>query len=174
MVFLRLNCAGYEGSLRECRREHYLTSMTRKQRRLVFLLGSLSVATVAVTLVIYALGDATLFFYSPSEARERKVAAGQMINLGGLVAENSVRHGQGFDVQFKVTDGDAEVLVSYDKDLPDLFREGQGVVVTGAFTPTGDFRASIVLAKHDENYMPPEVARALKDKGVWKDGQKVP
>jgi cytochrome c-type biogenesis protein CcmE len=97
-----------------------------------------------------------------------------MINLGGLVAENSVRHGQGFDVQFKVTDGDAEVLVSYDKDLPDLFREGQGVVVTGAFTPTGDFRASIVLAKHDENYMPPEVARALKDKGVWKDGQKVP
>jgi len=174
MVFLRLNCAGYEGSLRECGREHYLTSMTRKQRRLVFLLGSLSVATVAVTLVIYALGDATLFFYSPSEARERKVAAGQMINLGGLVAENSVRHGQGFDVQFKVTDGDAEVLVSYDKDLPDLFREGQGVVVTGAFTPTGDFRASIVLAKHDENYMPPEVARALKDKGVWKDGQKVP
>lgn len=174
MVFLRLNCAGHEGSLRECGREHYLTSMTRKQRRLVFLLGSLSVATVAVTLVIYALGDATLFFYSPSEARERKVAAGQMINLGGLVAENSVRHGQGFDVQFKVTDGDAEVLVSYDKDLPDLFREGQGVVVTGAFTPTGDFRASIVLAKHDENYMPPEVARALKDKGVWKDGQKVP
>ncbi len=174
MVFLRLNCAGYEGSLRDCGREHYLTVMTRKQRRLVFLLGSLSVATVAVTLVIYALGDATLFFYSPSEARERKVAAGQMINLGGLVAENSVRHGQGFDVQFKVTDGDAEVLVSYDKDLPDLFREGQGVVVTGAFTPTGDFRASIVLAKHDENYMPPEVARALKDKGVWKDGQKVP
>ena len=174
MVFLRLNCAGPEGSLRDCGGEHYLTAMTRKQRRLVFLLGSLSVATVAVTLVIYALGDATLFFYSPSEARERKVAAGQMINLGGLVAENSVRHGQGFDVQFKVTDGDAEVLVSYDKDLPDLFREGQGVVVTGAFTPTGDFRASIVLAKHDENYMPPEVARALKDKGVWKDGQKAP
>ena len=174
MVFLRLNCAGHEGSLRDCGGEHYLTAMTRKQRRLVFLLGSLSVATVAVTLVIYALGVANLFFYSPSEARERKVAAGQMINLGGLVAENSVRHGQGFDVQFKVTDGDAEVLVSYDKDLPDLFREGQGVVVTGAFTPTGDFRASIVLAKHDENYMPPEVARALKDKGVWKDGQKVP
>jgi cytochrome c-type biogenesis protein CcmE len=148
--------------------------MTRKQRRLVFLLGSLSVAAVAVTLVIYALGDATLFFYTPSEAKARQVEAGRMINLGGLVGEDSIKHGQGFDVQFKVTDGDAEVLVSYDKDLPDLFREGQGVVVTGAFTKTGDFRASNVLAKHDENYMPPEVARALKDKGVWKDGQKAP
>lgn len=148
--------------------------MTRKQRRLVFLLGSLSVAAVAVTLVIYALGDATLFFYTPSEAKARQVEAGRMINLGGLVATDSIKHGQGFDVQFKVTDGDAEVLVSYNKDLPDLFREGQGVVVTGAFTPTGDFRASNVLAKHDENYMPPEVARALKEKGVWKDGQKAP
>lgn len=148
--------------------------MTRKQRRLVFLLGSLSVAAVAVTLVIFALGDATLFFYTPSDAKARQVEAGRAINLGGLVAAGSIKHGQGFDVQFKVTDGDAEVLVSYNKDLPDLFREGQGVVVTGAFTDTGDFRASNVLAKHDENYMPPEVARALKDKGVWKDGQKAP
>lgn len=148
--------------------------MTRKQRRLVFLLGSLSVAAVAVTLVIYALGDATLFFYTPSEAKARKVEVGRMVNLGGLVAAGSIKHGEGFDVQFKVTDGDAEVLVSYNKDLPDLFREGQGVVVTGAFTASGNFQASNVLAKHDENYMPPEVARALKDKGVWKDGQKAP
>ncbi len=148
--------------------------MTRKQRRLVFLLGSLSVAAVAVTLVIYALGDATLFFYTPSEAKARKVEVGRMVNLGGLVAAGSIKHGEGFDVQFKVTDGDAEVLVSYNKDLPDLFREGQGVVVTGAFMASGDFQASNVLAKHDENYMPPEVARALKDKGVWKDGQKAP
>lgn len=148
--------------------------MTRKQRRLVFLLGSLSVAAVAVTLVIYALGDATLFFYTPSEAKARQVEAGRMVNLGGLVAAGSIKHGEGFDVQFKVTDGEANVLVSYDKDLPDLFREGQGVVVTGAFTATGDFRASNVLAKHDENYMPPEVARALKEKGVWNDGAKAP
>lgn len=148
--------------------------MTRKQRRLVFLLGSLSVAAVAVTLVIYALGDATLFFYTPSEAKARKVEVGRMVNLGGLVAAGSIKHGEGFDVQFKVTDGDAEVLVSYNKDLPDLFREGQGVVVTGAFMASGDFQASNVLAKHDENYMPPEVARALKDKGVWKDGRKAP
>jgi cytochrome c-type biogenesis protein CcmE len=148
--------------------------MTRKQRRLVFLLGSMSVAAVAVTLVIYALGDATLFFYTPSEAKARQVEVGRMVNLGGLVAAGSIKHGEGFDVQFKVTDGEAEVLVSYNKDLPDLFREGQGVVVTGSFTAGGDFQASNVLAKHDENYMPPEVARALKDKGVWKDGQKAP
>ncbi|MBU6155840.1 MAG: cytochrome c maturation protein CcmE [Alphaproteobacteria bacterium] len=148
--------------------------MTRKQRRLAFLAGSMSVAAVAVTLVIYALGDATLFFYTPSEAKARNVEAGRMLNLGGLVAAGSIRHGEGFDVEFKVTDGDADVLVTYDKDLPDLFREGQGVVVTGAFTPAGAFKASNVMAKHDENYMPPEVARALKDKGVWKEGQQAP
>lgn len=134
----------------------------------------MSVAVVAVTLVIYALGDATLFFYTPSEAKARNVEAGRMLNLGGLVAAGSIRHGEGFDVEFKVTDGDADVLVTYDKDLPDLFREGQGVVVTGAFTPAGAFKASNVMAKHDENYMPPEVARALKDKGVWKEGQQAP
>lgn len=134
----------------------------------------MSVAAVAVTLVIYALGDATLFFYTPSEAKARNVEAGRMLNLGGLVAAGSIRHGEGFDVEFKVTDGDADVLVTYDKDLPDLFREGQGVVVTGAFTPAGAFKASNVMAKHDENYMPPEVARALKDKGVWKEGQQAP
>jgi cytochrome c-type biogenesis protein CcmE len=148
--------------------------MTRKQRRFAFLAGAMSVAVVAVTLVVYALGDATLFFYTPSEARTRAVEPGRLFNLGGLVAEGSIRHGEGFDVEFKVTDGDADVTVSYDKDLPDLFREGQGVVVTGAFTAEGSFRASNVLAKHDENYMPPEVARALKDKGVWKEGQPRP
>ena len=148
--------------------------MTRKQRRLAFLTGSLSVAVVAVTLVVYALGDATLFFYTPSEAKARGVDVGRMVNLGGLVAAGSIRHGEGFDVEFKVTDGEADVLVSYDKDLPDLFREGQGVVVTGAFTAAGGFRASNVQAKHDENYMPPEVARALKDKGVWKRSEPKP
>lgn len=146
--------------------------MTRKQRRLVFLLGSLAIAALATTLVIYALGDATLFFYTPSEAKAKHVAAGKMLNLGGLVAAGSVKHGDGFDVQFKVTDGDADVQVSYNKDLPDLFREGQGVVVTGSFNEDGSFRASNVLAKHDEKYMPPEVARALKAKGVWNEGAK--
>ena len=148
--------------------------MTRKQRRFAFVAGAMSVAVVAVTLVVYALGDATLFFYTPSEARTRAVEPGRLFNLGGLVAKGSIRHGEGFDVEFKVTDGDADITVSYDKDLPDLFREGQGVVVTGAFTADGGFRASNVLAKHDENYMPPEVARALKEKGVWKEGQSNP
>lgn len=148
--------------------------MTRKQRRLAFLAGSLSVAIVAVTLVVYALGDATLFFYTPSDAKERNVEVGRMVNLGGLVVAGSIRHGEGLAVEFKVTDGIADVLVSYDRDLPDLFREGQGVVVTGAFSADGAFKASNVLAKHDENYMPPEVARALKKKGVWKQGPSAP
>ena len=148
--------------------------MTRKQRRLVFLTGSLAIAALATTLVVFALGDATLFFYTPSEAQAKHVPAGQMVNLGGLVAAGSVKHLDGFDVQFRVTDGQADVDVRYDKDLPDLFREGQGVVVTGAFTGDGGFKASNVLAKHDEKYMPPEVARALKAKGVWKEGAKAP
>lgn len=148
--------------------------MTRRQRRLIFLFGSLSIAALATTLVIYALGDATLFFYTPSEAKQRQVAIGKMINLGGLVSKDSIKHLEGFDVQFKVTDGEAEVAVRYNKDLPDLFREGQGVVVTGAFGENGDFVASNVLAKHDEKYMPPEVERALKAKGVWKEAPKAP
>ena len=145
--------------------------MTRRQRRIIFLVGSLGIASLATVLVVFALGDATLFFYTPSEAKTRGVEVGRMINLGGLVVDNSIKHSDGFDVQFKVTDGEAETLVRYNKDLPDLFREGQGVVVTGAFGASGEFVASNVLAKHDEKYMPPEVARALKDKGVWKANQ---
>jgi cytochrome c-type biogenesis protein CcmE len=148
--------------------------MTRKQRRLIFLSGSLSVAVLATTLVIYALGDATLYFYTPSEAKLRNVPAGQTINLGGLVLAGSVKHSTGFDVVFRVGDGKADVAVTYNQDLPDLFREGQGVVVTGAFAADGEFVASNVLAKHDEKYMPPEVERALKRQGVWREDKKQP
>lgn len=151
-----------------------LVVMTRKQRRLIFLAGSLSVAVLATTLVIYALGDATLYFYTPSEAKLRHVPAGQTINLGGLVSAGSIKHSTGFDVMFKVNDGTSEVLVKYNQDLPDLFREGQGVVVTGAFAADGEFVASNVLAKHDEKYMPPEVERALKKQGVWRDPKNLP
>ena len=147
---------------------------TRRQRRLIFLFGAFGVTALAAALMIFALGDATLFFYTPSEAKARSVPVGQAINLGGLVADGSVKHSKGFDVEFKVTDGEADVVVSYDQDLPDLFREGQGVVVTGSFKDDGKFIASNVLAKHDETYMPPEVARALKAKGVWKEGEKLP
>ena len=146
--------------------------MTRRQRRVAFLVAALGLATLATVLVVTALGDRALFFYSPSEAKERNVPIGQAINLGGLVLKGSVERPGGLEVRFGVTDGHSNVIVTYSKDLPDLFREGQGVVVTGAFREDGIFAASTVLAKHDENYMPPEVARALKDRGVWKEGQK--
>lgn len=148
--------------------------MTRRQRRVAFLTGALGVATLAIILLVTALGDNVLYFYSPSEAKARGVPAGRTINLGGLVEQGSVERPGGLETRFKVTDGEAAVAVTYLRDLPDLFREGQGVVVTGAFRDDGGFEASNVLAKHDENYMPPEVARALKDKGVWKDGAKEP
>lgn len=148
--------------------------MTRRQRRTAFLVGALGVAVFAVVLLVTALGDNVLYFYSPSEAKARAVPPGRTINLGGLVEKGSIERPGGLEVRFRVTDGDAAVAVSYDRDLPDLFREGQGVVVTGAFKDDGSFAASNVLAKHDETYMPPEVARALKDKGVWKDGEPAP
>lgn len=148
--------------------------MTRRQRRVAFLSGALAVATLAVVLLVTALGDNVLYFYSPSEAKARGVPAGRTINLGGLVEQGSIERPGGLETRFKVTDGEAAVAVTYLRDLPDLFREGQGVVVTGAFRDDGGFEASNVLAKHDENYMPPEVARALKDKGVWKDGAEKP
>lgn len=128
-------------------------------------------AALAIGLLVTALGDNVLYFYSPSEAKARNVPAGRTINLGGLVGAGSVEKLGGLNVRFKVTDGDADVAVTYDRDLPDLFREGQGVVVTGAFREDGVFDASNVLAKHDEKYMPPEVARALKNKGIWNDGK---
>ena len=149
-------------------------AMTRRQRRVAFLIGALGVAAFAVVLLVSALGDSVLYFYSPSEAKARGVPAGQTINLGGLVEKGSVERPGGLEVHFKVTDGTEAVAVTYDRDLPDLFREGQGVVVTGAFRGDGVFDASNVLAKHDENYMPPEVARALKEKGMWNDGAPKP
>jgi cytochrome c-type biogenesis protein CcmE len=99
---------------------------------------------------------------------------GERINLGGLVLTGSVERPGGIEVRFKVTDTKENVPVTYSKDLPDLFREGQGVVVTGAFREDGIFAASNVLAKHDENYMPPEVARSLKQQGLWKEGEPPP
>ncbi|MEQ1867749.1 MAG: cytochrome c maturation protein CcmE [Micropepsaceae bacterium] len=148
--------------------------MTRRQRRMVFLASCLGIVTLATVLVFAALGDRVLYFYSPADAKERKVAVGQTINLGGLVEKGSIERPGGVEVRFKVTDGQEKVTVTYSKDLPDLFREGQGVVVTGAFRDDGVFAASSVLAKHDENYMPPEVAKSLKERGVWKDGEPPP
>ena len=144
--------------------------MTRRQRRTAFLVGALGVAAFAVVLLVTALGDNVLYFYSPSEAKARAVPPGRTINLGGLVEKGSIEKPGGLETRFKVTDGEAVVPVVYRQDLPDLFREGQGVVVTGAFRDDGTFDAANVLAKHDENYMPPEVARSLKEKGLWQHG----
>jgi cytochrome c-type biogenesis protein CcmE len=148
--------------------------MTRRQRRSVFLFSSLGLVTLATVLVFTALGDRMTYFYSPSDAKARNVPIGQSINLGGLVLKGSIERPGGLEVRFKVTDKQENVTVTYSKDLPDLFREGQGVVVTGAFRQDGVFAASTVLAKHDEKYMPPEVARSLKDRGVWKEGEAAP
>ncbi len=142
--------------------------MTRRQRRFAFLIASLGAATLATVLVVFALGDSVLYFYSPSEAKARNVETGKVINLGGLVLKGSVERTGGIEIRFKVTDNAENVAVTYSNDLPDLFREGQGVVVTGAFRTDRVFAATKVLAKHDENYMPPEVARSLKDRGLWK------
>ena len=126
-------------------------------------IGVLSLATV---LMLFALRDRIVFFHTPSDVIEKNLTAGQRFRLGGLVAEGSVRRGEGVHVEFVVTDTIQKVPVSYEGLLPDLFREGQGVVAEGALDNQGRFVADSVLAKHDEIYMPPEVAAALKEKGV--------
>lgn len=144
--------------------------MTRKQRRAVLILASVAVLGLASILVLFALRDTIVFFHTPSEVSQKRIAPGQRFRLGGLVLEGSVVRGVGTDVRFAVTDTTAQVPVTYRGVLPDLFREGQGVVAEGRLESDGTFRADTVLAKHDETYMPPEVAKALKQQGVWQDG----
>lgn len=141
--------------------------MTRKQKRLSVIAGALVFLGVATTLTFVALGQKASYFYMPADLKAATVEPGQRIRLGGLVAEGSVVHGQGAEVTFGVTDKKDTVKVTYTGILPDLFREGQGVVTEGTFRPDGVFVADSVLAKHDERYMPKEVAEGLKAKGVW-------
>ena len=145
--------------------------MTRKQRRSLFIGVSVAVLAAAVALVLVALEDSIVFFYSPSDIAEKQIKPGQRIRLGGLVAEGSVKHGDGTIVKFAVTDTIKTINVSYQGVLPDLFREGQGVVTEGQLTVDGAFKADSVLAKHDETYMPPEVADSLKKIGVWRGAE---
>lgn len=140
--------------------------MTRKQRRGTLILVAVAVLGLAAILMLFALRDSVVFFYSPSDIAEKNVTPGERIRLGGLVEEGSVKRGEGTSVQFVVTDTLKTVPVSYKGVLPDLFREGQGVVAEGVLGPDGQLAADSVLAKHDENYMPPEVAEALKARGV--------
>ena len=140
--------------------------MTRKQRRGVLIGTAVGVLSMAAILVLFAFKDAIVFFHTPSDISESKIPEGTRFRLGGLVATGSVKRGVGTKVEFTVTDTLKSVPVAYEGVLPDLFREGQGVVTEGKLTSSGLFVADSVLAKHDENYMPPEVAKALKDKGV--------
>jgi len=144
-------------------------TMTRKQRRLSLIGAALGVLALAVALVLGALKDSIVFFNSPTDVVEKQIKPGMRIRIGGLVKAGSVARGDSLAVRFEVTDGKSTVPVAYQGLLPDLFREGQGIVAEGALDPTGTFRADSVLAKHDETYMPKEVADALKKQGHWKD-----
>jgi cytochrome c-type biogenesis protein CcmE len=145
--------------------------MTRKQTRLTIILASLAVLGLAAGLVLYAIRDTIVFFYTPSEIAEKKIVPGTRIRLGGLVEEGSVVKG-GTSTVFLVTDKIDNILVTFNGQLPDLFREGQGIVAEGRLIADGMMTADTVLAKHDENYMPKDVADKLKEKGVWQEGEK--
>jgi cytochrome c-type biogenesis protein CcmE len=145
--------------------------MTRKRRRLITLLSALAALGAATALMLSAFNDNLVFFYSPSELAARTVAPTSRIRIGGLVKTDSlVKQAGGHAVAFRVTDGKTELRVVYDGILPDLFHEGQGLVAEGRLGRDGVFVASSVLAKHDEKYMPPEVADALKKAGHWQEG----
>jgi cytochrome c-type biogenesis protein CcmE len=134
------------------------------------LIGSgLGVLALAAVLVLSALRDSIVFFNSPTDVVEKKVSAGTRIRVGGLVKPGTLTRGEALNVRFEVTDGKSAIPVAYQGILPDLFREGQGVIAEGALDPAGLFKAHTILAKHDENYMPKEVADALKKQGHWKD-----
>ncbi|MDO8838482.1 MAG: cytochrome c maturation protein CcmE [Parvibaculum sp.] len=141
--------------------------MTRKQRRAAFIAVGLAILALAVGLVLYAMRDSIVFFYSPSDVVEREVAPGQRIRLGGLVETGSVETLSDGAARFNVTDMVETITVSYRGILPDLFRENQGVIAEGMLLEDGTFAADTVLAKHDETYMPPEVVDALKRGGNW-------
>lgn len=144
---------------------------TRK-RRLIGVLVIIVGVGVAATVAIKSLNENMLFFVSPTDVEEQSLPTGKRFRLGGLVAGGSVsRAADSLAVTFAVTDGPSSINVRFDGILPDLFREGQGIIAIGELSPDGHFEASEVLAKHDENYMPPEVAEALEKAGHTEKGQ---
>jgi cytochrome c-type biogenesis protein CcmE len=144
--------------------------MTRKQRRLVLIGSSLAVLAIAVGLILSAMRQSIVFFNSPTEVAEHQAAPGARLRMGGLVKDGSIKREAGLHISFVVTDGKSDVPVTYDGIVPDLFREGQGVVVEGKMTQN-IFTADTVLAKHDERHMPREVVDALKKSGRWQEGE---
>jgi cytochrome c-type biogenesis protein CcmE len=141
--------------------------MTRRRKRLALIVSALVVLGSGLSLVLYALRDNIVFFYGPSEVYAKDLAPGTRLRIGGLVKQGSLTH-QGMNVRFEVTDGKREIPVTYSGPLPDLFREGQGVVAEGVLG-AGGMTASTILAKHDERYMPREVVDALKKAGRWQE-----
>ena len=145
--------------------------MTRRSRRLALIAVALAVIGAAGGIALYALRDNIVFFYSPTEAAQKALAAGARLRVGGLVKADSLIKLSGDSVTFVVTDGTNEMTVAYQGLLPDLFREGQGVVAEGVLEAPGQMRADTILAKHDERYMPREVVEALKKQGRWQEGE---
>jgi cytochrome c-type biogenesis protein CcmE len=142
----------------------------KKKRRLAFAAALVAVGAMLAVLIRYGLGENIMYFHSPADVAAGQVREGVAFRLGGLVEKGSVTHGAGAEVKFRVTDGKGTVPADFVGVLPALFREGQGVVATGAMDAHGTFIAAEVLAKHDEKYMPPEVVAALKKSGRWKEG----
>ena len=145
--------------------------MTRKQKRLAVIGGGVAFLVAAVLLVMFAFSQSIAYFYVPGDLAKADVPPGTRIRLGGLVEAGTVKRGEGSTITFTVTDTLATVPVTYTGILPDLFREGQGVVAEGAFGTDGLFLADTVLAKHDETYMPKDVADRLKAQGVELSGK---
>ena len=144
--------------------------MTRRGRRLSLIAAALAILGVAAGLSLYALSDSIVFFLSPSEVVRKSVAPGARLRIGGMVKTGSVVKSTDQNVAFVLTDGAHDLKVVYQGLLPDLFREGQGVVAEGVLEAGGEMRAETVLAKHDERYMPREVVDALKKQGRWQEG----
>lgn len=143
--------------------------MTRKHRRIYFLLAAMMALAGATGLILAAFRDNVTYFYGPSDLHAQAPSVGtRLIRLGGVVTLGSVQHDAAGAITFMVGDGKAEIPVSYRGILPDLFREGQGVIAEGRINAEGLFTATTILAKHDETYMPPEVADALKRAGTWR------
>lgn len=147
--------------------------MTRRGRRLALIALSLAVVGGAAGLSLYALSGSIVFFLSPTEVVQKAVQPGSRLRIGGLVKAGSVVKSANERVAFVLTDGATDLKVAYQGLLPDLFREGQGVVAEGVIEAPGEMRADTILAKHDERYMPREVVEALKKQGRWKEGEAV-
>jgi cytochrome c-type biogenesis protein CcmE len=149
----------------------WLPRSPRARRRLTLVAGIAPILALAAGLTLWGLGDSISYFYTPGQADAAKPPPGRSVQLGGLVVDGSVLHHTDGRVEFSVQDNVAVDRIHYQGDLPDLFREGQGIVATGAFRADGVFEARQVLAKHDETYMPRQVADALKAQGEWRGGE---